>query len=241
MPVVRIFAPRRGPARARYPIGCYRHAGPLAEAMSQRHPRARLVATPWPRPERASPSTSPGWPSCTDAALVLSAIAGRPSYGRSDLAHSVLTHGFLRGARGPASTTSWRPRSSLSPPPASRWGPTRRPPRTSAAKRPRHLVSLSPWSVAAVPVTVDAYAVLYPSRRPLLEREGRMAATGVTWPEAALFSMWMRLPAAHRGGVGGKLRRRLRRASGAARRRRPSAGTRGSAQTPTDAAIRSES
>ena len=69
-------------------------------------------------------------------------------------------------------------------------------PSNFCGEEPRHLVSLSPWSIGAVPVTISTYAVLNPARRPLIEHDGRLPVTGVTWPEAALFSLWMgcRLP-----------------------------------------------
>jgi sulfatase modifying factor 1 len=61
---------------------------------------------------------------------------------------------------------------------------------------PQHTVELSPFAIAAVPVTNDIYRLLHPDRLDVAARDRRQPVVGVTWFDAALFALWVgcRLP-----------------------------------------------
>jgi formylglycine-generating enzyme len=61
---------------------------------------------------------------------------------------------------------------------------------------PRHVVELSPYGIAAMPVTNGQFARFDPSRAPVRSEDRHKPVVNVTWHEASLFAAWVgcRLP-----------------------------------------------
>jgi formylglycine-generating enzyme len=61
---------------------------------------------------------------------------------------------------------------------------------------PQHAVTLSPFAIAAVPVTNELYGLFDPDRRDIPARDRHKPVVDVTWFDAALFALWVgcRLP-----------------------------------------------
>jgi formylglycine-generating enzyme required for sulfatase activity/proteasome lid subunit RPN8/RPN11 len=135
-----------------------------------------------------------GRPACTDAAAVLSAVARVSSAGDPELPDALLTRGLLRGS-GSRFDDLVAPHLRSIPAVRFSMGSDLADPANFCGETPRHPVALSPYRMAATPVTVEEYAVLDPGRR-VAGPAGRLPVTGVSWAEASLYALWVgaRLP-----------------------------------------------
>lgn len=136
-----------------------------------------------------------GRPRVGDPNLVLPAVDALVQLGEAELVDELLVRGFLRGSEeryaehvAPAMVALDGGRFEMGTP-AEEAG-------HFCGESPRHVVELRPFSIGAVPVTNELFAILDPQRGDVPAGDRRKPATEVSWSHAMLFALWVggRLP-----------------------------------------------
>jgi formylglycine-generating enzyme required for sulfatase activity len=136
-----------------------------------------------------------GRPVCTNWRLIVEAIERLVATRHEEAIAEILHHGFLRDSParyeehvaptmrgiGPARFVMGTDEDRI---------------RHFCGESPSHLVELSPFRIADVPVTFEQFCVLDPDLPGAPGGERRQPVVGVTWFDATLFALWMgcRLP-----------------------------------------------
>jgi formylglycine-generating enzyme required for sulfatase activity len=131
---------------------------------------------------------------CGDSATILDAAAALIATGDSELVNELLVSGFLRDSGERYERyIKWQMQSM--PGASFAMGTDEANARHFCGESPRHVVSLSPYTIGAYPVTNELFGLL-DRRADLPARERHKPVVDVTWFDAALFAMWVgcRLP-----------------------------------------------
>jgi len=136
-----------------------------------------------------------GRPRVVDARAAVAAVDGLLRLGDQDVVRELLLDGFLRGSAqryedhvAPHMRGLGGGRFEMGTDPADAGH--------FSGEMPRHLVELSPFQMARVPVTTELLGLFDPDRAAVSPRERATPVRQVSWWEASLFAMWMgcRLP-----------------------------------------------